>query len=117
MVTGIPGVMVPARVIDRALRIPKKIANRRRLSALEYSGEGYAVINDEAHDYGLLHYYIRRDDQEGQHDRATDPRGGHAPERPQGVHEKPGGGARRPGLSSGYAGRREHKGCPRLGRG
>jgi hypothetical protein len=24
------------------------------------------VLNDEAHEYGLLHYYIRRDDQQRQ---------------------------------------------------
>jgi SAM-dependent methyltransferase len=53
----------PARVLEGAVRLPRRRSNRRRLSALEYRGADHAVINDVAHDYGLLHYYIRRDDQ------------------------------------------------------
>ncbi len=55
-----------ARPLDKLARLPGRIRNRRRMRALEYRGDGYAVINDEAHDYSLLHYYIRRDDQERQ---------------------------------------------------
>ena len=36
------------------------------LAALEYRAGDHAIVNDEAHDYGLLHYYIGRDDQERQ---------------------------------------------------
>jgi hypothetical protein len=33
------------------------------LAILQTRGPDYAIINDTAHDYALLHYYIRRDDQ------------------------------------------------------
>ncbi len=42
--------------------------NRRTLGARAFVGDGYAVINDDAQDYALLHYYVRRDDQEAQLD-------------------------------------------------
>lgn len=42
--------------------------NRRALAGREFTGVGYSVINDDAHDHALLHYYIRRDDQEAQLD-------------------------------------------------
>jgi SAM-dependent methyltransferase len=53
----------PSRVLDGAVRLARRRSNRRRLSALQYRGADHAVINDVAHDYGLLHYYIRREDQ------------------------------------------------------
>ena len=37
--------------------------NHRRLGALEHREASYAIVNDEAHDYSFLHYYIRRDDE------------------------------------------------------
>jgi SAM-dependent methyltransferase len=40
--------------------------NRRRLAPLEYRGSDFAIINDLAHNYALLHYYIGRDGQAGQ---------------------------------------------------
>ncbi len=46
-----------------AVRMPVRIRNRRRLAPLERRERDHAIINDEAHDYALLHYYIRRDDQ------------------------------------------------------
>ncbi len=52
-----------SQVVRGVTRLPRQIANRRRLSALQQRGADHAIINDEAHDYGLLHYYIRRDDQ------------------------------------------------------
>jgi SAM-dependent methyltransferase len=59
------------RLIDRPLgdtiravpRIPRRIRNRRAHERLQYRAAGYAVLNDSAHDYALLHYYIRREDQ------------------------------------------------------
>jgi hypothetical protein len=42
------------------------MSNRRRLRPYERQEEGYAIVNDEAHDFGLLHYYIDRDAQERQ---------------------------------------------------
>jgi len=56
----------PVRFINRVVRLPRSIANHRRLVALQHFGPDYAILNDEAHDYSLLHYYIGRDDQERQ---------------------------------------------------
>jgi hypothetical protein len=42
------------------------VRNRRRLGPLQERHEGYAIVNDFSHFYSLLHYYIRRDDQERQ---------------------------------------------------
>ena len=56
----------PAGVI-RWMRIaPRRWINRRRLRSGEYRGSDYAILNDVAHDFGLLHYYIGRDAQECQ---------------------------------------------------
>lgn len=40
--------------------------NHRRLRALEQVEERYAILNDEAERYSLLHYYVSRDEQERQ---------------------------------------------------
>ena len=50
-------------VVAVAARMPVRIRNRRRMAPLQRREGDHAIINDEAHDYGLLHYYIRRDDQ------------------------------------------------------
>lgn len=50
-------------VVRVGVRMPQRIRNRRRLAPLERREEDHAIINDEAHDYGLLHYYIGRDAQ------------------------------------------------------
>jgi SAM-dependent methyltransferase len=42
------------------------VRNRRRLSPLQERHADHAIINDFPHYYSLLHYYIRRDDQERQ---------------------------------------------------
>jgi SAM-dependent methyltransferase len=42
------------------------IGNRRRLAPLQQRRSDHAIINDRSHHYSLLHYYIRRDDQERQ---------------------------------------------------
>ncbi len=52
-----------AEMVRSAARVPRRVRNRRRLAPLERRGGDHAIINDEAHDYALLHYYIRRDDQ------------------------------------------------------
>jgi SAM-dependent methyltransferase len=56
----------PVRFANRVIRLPRSIANHRRLGALQHFARDYAILNDEAHDYSLLHYYIGRDDQERQ---------------------------------------------------
>jgi SAM-dependent methyltransferase len=53
----------PSNVARAIARIPGRRRNRKRLGPLQRRGEGYAIINDSAHDYALLHYYIGRDDQ------------------------------------------------------
>lgn len=52
--------------VKTALGLPRWLPTRRRLLPHEHVEQDYAVLNDPAHDYGLLHYYITRDDQERQ---------------------------------------------------
>jgi SAM-dependent methyltransferase len=47
----------------RAQHAPRVWLNRRRLGPLQYREHDHAIVNDAAHEYGLLHYYIGRDDQ------------------------------------------------------
>ncbi len=53
-----------------ALRVATEAAaawrRRRALAPLTFRGERHAVLNDGTHGYRLLHYYIRRGDQERQ---------------------------------------------------
>jgi SAM-dependent methyltransferase len=56
----------PADVLHRVVRVPIALRNRRRLAPFEVATDNYAIVNDETFDYGLLHYYIRRDAQERQ---------------------------------------------------
>ena len=56
----------PAAAARGVARLRRERSNRRRLAALQYRAADHAVLNDEAHEYALLHYYIRRDDQERQ---------------------------------------------------
>jgi SAM-dependent methyltransferase len=53
----------PSNVARAIARIPGRRRNRKRLGPLQRRGDGYAIINDSAHDYALLHYYIGRHDQ------------------------------------------------------
>lgn len=53
----------PADVLRATARIPRRVRNRRRLAPFQRRERDHAIINDSAHDYGLLHYYIRHDDQ------------------------------------------------------
>lgn len=56
----------PAWMLQALLRLPRRRANRRRLGPRQYRRDDHAVLNDSAHDYSLLHYYIGRDGQERQ---------------------------------------------------
>jgi len=56
----------PAAVLRALRRTPRRLRNRRRLVKLERRTDNYAILNDIAQDYGLLHYYIGRDEQERQ---------------------------------------------------
>jgi SAM-dependent methyltransferase len=56
-------------IIRRAGRLgllPLRLRNRRSLKRLQRFGSEYAIVNDDAHNYRLLHYYISRDAQERQ---------------------------------------------------
>jgi SAM-dependent methyltransferase len=44
-------------------RLPTRLRNRRRMGPLERREADHAMLNDEALDYALLHYYIRRSDE------------------------------------------------------
>lgn len=55
------GMRQPGRRMLREIRaalIPAARANRRRLRPRQVVGPDWAVINDSAHDYGLLNYYV-----------------------------------------------------------
>lgn len=54
------------RPLQSIRRLPRRLRNRRRLAPLQRAENGYAIINDEAHDFSVLHYYITRDAQERQ---------------------------------------------------
>jgi SAM-dependent methyltransferase len=56
----------PIAIAGRVARLPRRRADRKRLGPLQHRAADHAVINDPAHDHGLLHYYISRDDQERQ---------------------------------------------------
>lgn len=53
----------PARVAWNLARLPQRLANHRHLKPLQRFESNYALVNDEAHDFRLLHYYIGRDAQ------------------------------------------------------
>ncbi len=56
----------PRGVAAGIARLPRRLANHRRLQGSEVERPGYAIRNDVAHDFALLHYYILRDDQESE---------------------------------------------------
>ncbi len=52
-----------AWTVRAILSLPRRRANHRRLAPLQYRAGDHAVVNDSAHDYSLLHYYISRGEQ------------------------------------------------------
>ena len=56
----------PLRIAKQLLRLPRRERNRRRLVGLQRFEANYAILTDEAHEYGILHYYVGRDAQERQ---------------------------------------------------
>jgi len=56
----------PRRPMTSLRNLRRRFGNRRRLRPLQRVEEGYAVLNDEAHEFSVLHYYISRDAQERQ---------------------------------------------------
>ncbi len=53
----------PARVLWNLGRLPLRTRNHRRIGRFERRESDYALVNDQAHDYQLLHYYIGREAQ------------------------------------------------------
>lgn len=56
----------PRALVHDLVRMPRSLRNHRRLQPLERDAPDYAVINDSAHDFALLHYYVTPDTQERQ---------------------------------------------------
>ncbi len=56
----------PRQGLSSLLRLPVRIRNRRRLAGFEHAESRYALVNDAAHDFAVVHYYIGRDAQEAQ---------------------------------------------------
>lgn len=52
--------------VRSAIGLPVTLYNHRRLSRRELAGEGFAILNDEAHRFRALHYYVDRAEQERQ---------------------------------------------------
>lgn len=56
------GSIRPPRLLARSpRRLVARLRNHRRLRRFERTEDGWAIRNDAAHDYGLLHYYVTRD--------------------------------------------------------
>jgi SAM-dependent methyltransferase len=60
----------PVTQAANVLRWVRRARNHARLRTFEFDGPEYAVVNDAAEEYSLLHYYITRDAQRRQLDEA-----------------------------------------------
>jgi SAM-dependent methyltransferase len=58
------------RAAAKLLLMPWRMYNHLRLRRHERAGPGYAIVNDDAHHYKLLHYYVAGDTQLAQLDGA-----------------------------------------------
>ena len=56
----------PRRPIASLRSLPRRLRNRRRLRPLQHHTADYAVLNDEAHDFSVIHYYVSPDVQRRQ---------------------------------------------------
>ena len=56
----------PVELVKGVRSRRERKSNRKRLGPFQQRNGDHAIINDFPHDYSLLHYYIRRDDQERQ---------------------------------------------------
>ena len=56
----------PKRLLRTVPRLPRQVRNHRRVRRFALDRPEYALLNDPAHDYSLLHYYMWREDQEAQ---------------------------------------------------
>jgi len=53
-------------LLESVIYMPRRVRNRRRLRPLQQNQADFAILNDDAHDFSILHYYIGRDAQERQ---------------------------------------------------
>jgi SAM-dependent methyltransferase len=60
------GARNPARVAVNVARLPRRVRNRARIRPLEHRAADHSVLNDEAHDFQNLHYYVTPDAQRRQ---------------------------------------------------
>jgi SAM-dependent methyltransferase len=51
----------PRRPLASLRSLPRRLGNRRRLRLLQRHERDHAVLNDEAHDFSVLHYYVSPD--------------------------------------------------------
>ncbi|HKS05082.1 MAG TPA: class I SAM-dependent methyltransferase [Gemmatimonadaceae bacterium] len=56
----------PLTQAANVVRWVRRARNHVRMRAFEYEGADYALVNDPAHDFALLHYYISKDSQRRQ---------------------------------------------------
>lgn len=56
----------PIRIAADLARVPRRVRNHRRVRSFERTEDRYAILNDISQDYGALHYYLTRDEQERQ---------------------------------------------------
>ncbi len=56
----------PLALLRRVVALPVSTRNRRRLRPLEQTGPHFAVLNDMAHHWSVLHYYIGQQAQQQQ---------------------------------------------------
>lgn len=56
----------PVTLLARAVRFRRALANRRARKPLEREEAAFALINDNAHEFTMLHYYIDRESQRRQ---------------------------------------------------
>jgi SAM-dependent methyltransferase len=53
----------PVQLVRNLARQPRRLRNRRQARRFELRAGGHAVLNDESHDFGALHYYVAPDEQ------------------------------------------------------
>ncbi len=53
----------PQRALRDAIKVPERVFNHLRLRGLERVEPGYELVNNAAHDFSLVHYFITRDEQ------------------------------------------------------
>ena len=53
----------PRALANDLVRMPVRVMRHRRFAALEHSEADYAIVNNAAHDFSLVHYFVSPDAQ------------------------------------------------------